>query len=171
MSTNTEVISMSSLEVKNEELSKVKVILDGLGFSYVAVENKQKGTTTLAMELTDEQYQQLSNALTRLKVKTAVVSFANSATNAVINTTEYVAKDIAVPVAKLGFKAGAGAVRIGAECAVIAGASAVNVLHEQGAATIDTIKKSEEFQEAKQSLKKLGSFLGLGGSSYSLKRV
>lgn len=161
----------ATLEVAKTEQHKLEAVLDALGLQYTTVDNLSGNSTTYMMDLTDEEYDALSSALTRLKLKTAAVRFAEGATNALINTTEYVAKDVVVPVAKLGLKVGAGAVRIGAECAVVAGASVVNVIADQGAETVKTIKESDEYQKAKENLGKLGNFLGFGGSSFSLKRI
>lgn len=161
----------ASLEVTKAEENKLKAVLDALGLQYTTVDNLKGNSVTYMLELTDEEYEALSNALTRLKFKTAAVRFVEGATNAVISTTEYVAKDVAVPVAKLGLKVGVSAVRIGTECATIAGASAVNVIAEEGKTAIEVIKQSDEYVQAKANLSKLGNLLGFGGSSFSLKKI
>lgn len=155
-----------TIDVAKEEKAALEKILEDLGYTYNSTVNG--GKTTMTLSLTDEEYDALSGAVLRYKLKSSVVHYANAGANALIGGTEYLAKDVAVPIAKLGMKVGAGAVRVGVESAVIAGSSAVNVVSEQGKATVEAIKSSAEFTEAKENISrgfgKLKSMFGLGGS-------
>ena len=159
-----------TLKIVPEELVAVTRIITELGLTIgnSAVDNN--GITTMTLTLSDEDYEKLDMRISRYKIKSSVSKAIDSTANLAINTAEYLAKDVAVPVAKIGLKLGAGAGRIAIESAVIAGASTVNVVTEQGKATIQSIKSSDEFNKAKESLKCLGNFIGFSGSGISITK-
>lgn len=153
----------------NEKLA-LMTILDSLEIVYTVKKDN------FEMKIGNEQYEKLQAAILRHKFKTGVVRFANAGVNTLIGGTEYLAKDIAVPIAKLGLKVGAGAVRIGTESAVVAGSAIVNTVAEQGGAAVNNIKASREYLEAKKNigngLVKLKNLIGFtGGSSITVTKL
>lgn len=158
------------LTVIPEELVAVSAIINQCGISTTNT-SEDNGNTVIEMALTDEEYNKLNGAISRYQLKTSISRFIDTSANAVINTAEYLATDVVVPVAKVGVKLGAGVARVAAESAVIAGSSVVNVATEQGKATVESIKKSQEFQQAKTNFNRLTNFLGFGGSRISITKA
>lgn len=166
---NTNTVTMTVIP---EEVVAVSAIISQCGFNSKATTViNDDGSAVITLGLNNQEYDKLNMAVTRYRLKSGLSKAIDGTANVIINTAEYLAKDVAVPVTKIGVKLGAGAGRIAVESAVIAGASVVNVAAEQGQATIESIKKSEEFTKAKESLSKLGSFLGFGGGGINITKA
>lgn len=144
-----------TLTVKSEEVSKVISILkaEGLSTNYVGCPD---GSAVFSLELSDEALERLNGAILRYRLKSGTIALVKGGAEAIATATEYAVKDVAVPAAKIGVNVGIAAARIAAEAGIIAASSIVNVITSESDKTVKNISQSEECQQAKASLGKLG---------------
>jgi len=140
-----------TITVDPEEIEKIEDILQKQGMN--AVKKEEAGETRFLLALNEEEKELLEACIARYQLKSSIAGIAKAGAKAIVSGTEYIVKDVAVPVAKVGVSTLANATRIGAEASVIAASSFVNVVADQGKTAVKNIKKSNEYKDAKNEIK------------------
>ena len=124
-------------------------------------------------KLTPEKEVALKNKIQVMSLKNGLKSIVSKTGGFVADTADVVVNDVAVPVAKVGFKTVASVGRIGAKATVLSAASIINSVASEGGRAVHDIKKSEEFHEAKKNVttakNKLFGLFGLVGQNDKIK--